>query len=63
MAPDGFQSVLIFIICIITIYWMALFALYLIKYKFGETSANVRRLVLLLLSTVLYMPILNTILK
>lgn len=63
MSENGFQTILIFVVSMITVYWMALFALYLVKYKYGETSANIRRLVLLLMSTVLYMPILNTILK
>jgi hypothetical protein len=63
MSENAFQTMLIFVVSLITVYWMTLFALYLVKYKFGETTANVRRLALLLMSTVLYMPVLNTVLK
>lgn len=63
ISGNGFQSILILIICVVTIYWMTLIALFMTNYEFGETSANFRRFILLLLSTVLFMPILNTILK
>lgn len=63
MTENGFQTVLIFVVTLITVYWMALFGLYLVNYKYGETAANIKRFLLLLVSTVLYMPILNTILK
>jgi hypothetical protein len=63
MSENAFQTMLILVVSLITVYWMTLFALYLVKYKFGETTANVRRLALLLMSTVLYMPVLNTVLK
>ncbi len=62
MSVNGYQSVLIFTLTMITLYWMVCITLFLTKYKASETIANVRRLILLFVSTIFYLPILNIIL-